>query len=1006
MTWALREIVILAFLLHALCQAIDGAAASSELIAVATYSQGVLPTALYQGVSDTTLHEWYPLSNLRADPLLYVGRQGASGERMALLRFDLRDLPVNVEVITATLSLEKLHWTASEQPLELQRLARLWDAGIASWSFRAYPRWGDPRWGWPGCQGPADRDFAAISASAPRGTGIIRWDVTELASGWIAEPGRNHGVLISGPRATEVVRFASSEGNAAQRPRLSITYRASAHDTPPSVSIVSPDNWERVWGEAIIRADADDDQAISRVEFLVGEPPRLLGVDTEAPYEMAWDSRRAAWQSQQAPSYGPNGLAAVSRIDMLPLLRDGVQVHQVSSRDPHGANSDLRNYLYRRGGEYVVLDAVGPGCVYNIWFTSIQEFSRIRFYFDGEATPRIDMDVGQFFSGTAAPFLSPLVGEETVSSGGYYSYLPMAFERSLIVACVGEPWYYHILYQTMDDRRGISTFSGQEDASAVYALWQTAGANPLAAMETRVISGTVGIPAAEATTLASLGGSGAITSLRFGIDPHATRALEDLWLSIRWDGEESPSVDAPLGLFFGSGLGLAHVRSLLMGMDTSGTLYCYFPMPYWHSAEVELRNASDADVSAVEFAVGVSDEAYPQGQTGYFRARHHDRRVGPRDGDYVILEVRGRGHYVGTVLAISGGEPGWPRYLEGDERVYLDHSYTPTLYGTGTEDYFQGGWYFRYGPFTLPSHGSPTQMVDSEEHIACYRLHISDMIPFSSSIRFGIEHGADNVRSGHYRSVAYYYALDEPAGHFSDQVDVADPASEESHGYAAGSDATRMSATRYFEGEWDDVPMPESGLATSASRFRLAISPLNWGLRLWRLRDQSVGRQSAQVRVDGRLAGTWYTPYANPIKAWAEEPFLIPPELGLGKNAITVSLAANGPWNEYAYRMQSLDASIPLIVRAYDGAGQMAEAAVRVRADLLPTATATSTPTSTLSPTPETAIPSPTASATHRATLSMTATPTTTLTPSPTSTASLTSVPPRTPKPVFLPLIR
>jgi len=99
------------------------------------------------------------------------------------------------------------------------------------------------------------------------------------------------------------------------------------------------------------------------------------------------------------------------------------------------------------------------------------------------------------------------------------------------------------------------------------------------------------------------------------------------------------------------------------------------------------------------------------------------------------------------------------QYLEGDEMVYVDGETSPSIYGTGTEDYFNSGWYFNRGEYAAPYNGLIVK-DDSLGRIAAYRFHVQDAIPFTKSIRFTIEHGDQNAEIADYASTAYWYQME------------------------------------------------------------------------------------------------------------------------------------------------------------------------------------------------------------------------------------------------------
>jgi hypothetical protein len=111
---------------------------------------------------------------------------------------------------------------------------------------------------------------------------------------------------------------------------------------------------------------------------------------------------------------------------------------------------------------------------YRIWATELFGGS-IRIYFDGESSPRINKSVTSLFSGTSSPFLAPLVGNDQVSSGGFYSYYPISFRQSVRVEFTSVPSYYNITYHTYNSSNGVTTYTGSGNLTAAYSAWN----NPL-----------------------------------------------------------------------------------------------------------------------------------------------------------------------------------------------------------------------------------------------------------------------------------------------------------------------------------------------------------------------------------------------------------------------------------------------------------------------------------------------------------------------------------------------
>jgi len=395
--------------------------------------------------------------------------------------------------------------------------------------------------------------------------------------------------------------------------------------------------------------------------------------------------------------------------------------------------------------------------------------------------------------------------------------------------------------------------------------------------------------------------------------------LQHARLRISFDGQRT--VDAPLGEFFGSGLGLANVRALMHAVNPdTQTLSAWWPMPYRENATVELYNGSKQTISSGDVAVtsGPSKpEAAalgPAGNDGYFRATSAGGPTTPGK-DYAFLHTASQGKFVGVTHTMVG--PTSRGYLEGDERVYVDGSRTPQIHGTGTEDFYEGGWYFDRGPFTDPVNGEPVHegagfgCPADTDCTGTYRSMLTDSVPFASSLTFGIEHGGVDDVQANYASTAYWYGRDAVAQNTSDTLDVGNPASEQAHGYTAANPGMVGTLTSTFEGN-DGAPQPvtHSLRATGAPvSFRLALNKHNQGVLLRRMSDQANPGQAAVVTVDGRPAGTWSEPLNNTDHRWLDDTFQLPTELTAGKDSITIGLAPTAgspPWSAAGYTSLSL----------------------------------------------------------------------------------------------------
>jgi hypothetical protein len=297
------------------------------------------------------------------------------------------------------------------------------------------------------------------------------------------------------------------------------------------------------------------------------------------------------------------GAPALTAIDALPFLRLDEESRHASSYDRTGGNTDYDNaYGVDSKGDWIVLDARGPGCVYRIWFTGFTASAEIHAYFDDETVPGIDMTLADFFGGRRSPFTAPLVADAFVSSGGYFSYVPLPFAKSIrITVTPGWTTYYNIDFHALPADSVVSTWQGTEDLSAAQAVWGAAGSDPkgdaqstphetsfdLAPGRTQVLYADVG-PAEVASIELRLPGirppllpsDGGIQSATNGLGP-GPYELDQLWVSMTWDDDVSPSVLAPVGSLFAIGaLGAGASGGLMAGVRSDGTFYLYFPMPF------------------------------------------------------------------------------------------------------------------------------------------------------------------------------------------------------------------------------------------------------------------------------------------------------------------------------------------------------------------------------------------------------------------------------------------
>lgn len=274
------------------------------------------------------------------------------------------------------------------------------------------------------------------------------------------------------------------------------------------------------------------------------------------------------------------------------------------------------------------------------------------------------------------------------------------------------------------------------------------------------VSRVLHIPPGQTVALADLPGPGVIRHMWFTCQCEIPQIYGLLVLRIHWDDELEPSVLTPLGDFFGVGFGQERkFKSRMADMDPAGmpnhaALNCYWPMPFARRARISIENRAQRAVSMFFMHVDYERLGALPPDALYFHA--HWRRENPVQlrVPYTVLEARGRGCYVGTVMNYHLLQPG--SWVEGGDDFYIDGDTRPTLPGTGAEDYFGQAWGFRHEENTA-LHG--TSLGPDDNRMTAYRWHIPDPVWFDESLRVVFRcHGWQvGARQDDYASVACWY---------------------------------------------------------------------------------------------------------------------------------------------------------------------------------------------------------------------------------------------------------
>jgi len=250
---------------------------------------------------------------------------------------------------------------------------------------------------------------------------------------------------------------------------------------------------------------------------------------------------------------------------------------------------------------------------------------------------------------------------------------------------------------------------------------------------------------------------------------------QEMLLRMFWDDNPRPAVEAPVGDFFANCFGQRReVISLPVIVEDADSYNCFWHMPFRKSARIEIENQSDKLISLLYYNIDwIKKDKLPK-DTPYFYAQYRQEYPVEHGKDYVILDTKGKGHYVGTVLAVRTRSPSW--FGEGDEKIHVDGEAKPSIWGTGTEDYFLSAWGLK--TTSTPYFGVPyfDQWGIVGGHTAAYRWHLNDPLVFNTGIKVTLEHfgwiSPDenpnykamswNERQDDYASVAFWYQTGAP----------------------------------------------------------------------------------------------------------------------------------------------------------------------------------------------------------------------------------------------------
>ncbi|WP_153797234.1 glycoside hydrolase family 172 protein [Foetidibacter luteolus] len=468
-------------------------------------------------------------------------------------------------------------------------------------------------------------------------------------------------------------------------------------------------------------------------------------------------------------------LQFLHNIAQLPLYNTNTYSAQVSTYDTTGGNNDGFNgdYSFIRktaDSSLVIFDVQGCGVVNRIWTPTPTE-DTLDFYIDDTSKPVLSIYYKDLFSGTVFPFVQPLCGSQL---GGNYCYFPILFQqRCIIIARAKRMQFHQVQYRLFPQGTQVKNFTPMLNDEEKLALQKIKNVwtNPQPAAivkETKTLELSAALQPGETKDILNLTQGGRITSIELSPSAVFEGLTKQVDLLVYWDDEKEPAINCPIADFFGYAFGKRSMRGLLIGSNTEAA-YCYLPMPFDKKARIALRYRMADNLTAKTVQIHAKINYTLQQRNPGIEGRlytYWNKQQPQKGSPHVFLQTSDKGHFVGAILQAQGLQNGMTIFFEGDDSTVIDGQMR--LHGTGSEDYFNGGWYAFMdcwdARMSLPLHGSLDYSLPYCR-TGGYRFYMGDKLSFEKNFYHSIEHGPENnAFPSEYTSVSFYYGSHAPQG--------------------------------------------------------------------------------------------------------------------------------------------------------------------------------------------------------------------------------------------------
>jgi hypothetical protein len=429
-------------------------------------------------------------------------------------------------------------------------------------------------------------------------------------------------------------------------------------------------------------------------------------------------------------------------------------------------------------GEYLMADVQGPGAIVRLWTAAIN--GQIKLYLDDQLEPVYDGPAQDFFQKTYDIFPEIENLDRKLLERAVYqrdaSYTPIPFAARMRLVWIGnlkEIHFYQVGVRQYPEKTSIRSFSPPDLVAYKDSINKVikALADPdknlgKISTESPVIFAMTLQPGEEKEIL-SLEGPQALEMLTIRLRAEdMDRALRQTLIHVVCDDHPWGQVQSPVGDLFGAAPGINPYQSLPFTVQPDGTLICRFVMPFEKNMRVMLDNQGEQPVGIEGTALPMA-YVWDKERSMHFRARwrvDHNMIASNRDvQDLPFIVAHGKGVYVGTTSYLLNPNdvptPYGSWWGEGDEKIFVDDDVVPSVFGTGSEDYYNYSW---SSPdiFYFPYCGQPrNDGPGNRGFVTNFRWHILDPLPFRTHIRFYMElYSHERTPGLSYARIGYHYA--------------------------------------------------------------------------------------------------------------------------------------------------------------------------------------------------------------------------------------------------------